>query len=121
MRAFAMRISRHFGLWSAAVAITSCTRFGNIPAVGIKDSSDFNVLLSQSDYQEHLAENLDDIQSELLPRLEGRGATKRWRLDSVTVGLGIEGEAGMGAVGIEGQLGIYLTFEKQILPAYMSL
>ncbi len=108
-----MKINPSWIPLALAASAVSCSPIGSIPVVGLKNSGNFDILVNKSDFESQLSENISAIDQQLLPRLDKFQASSAWQLDAITVGIGISGEGGSDIFGVEGELGIGITFERQ--------
>ena len=84
-------------LLCAAAPMTGCNPESGIPVIGMdKNGNPGQVWIGGEDYTSRLGAVLTSVNDSVLPVVNAQSASKSWMLRTVTVGVGVTTEVGIG-------------------------
>lgn len=106
-------------LFTSAFAVTGCNHKGEIPVIGLDDQGNpVQVMVPGKTYSKHLLTYASTAQDSVVPAL-GRNKNKsKWMLRTVTVGIRIVTDIGIGPFRVGAVPRARLIFTNHIDPSY---
>ncbi len=98
------------------LSLSSCA--GHLPLIGYGPNGEIaSAMISESKYEQMLAETLVTVQESVLPPLNDASTQNpKWEVSSVSVGVGLSASVGFGPFSASIRPRIHATFTKQDPP-----